>query len=70
MMSDLFEMLGEVVGEMIFGVAGEVVSESRLEYRPLTCLGPGPEIHRITPSPFESSENIDEPKEPFCESNS
>ena len=50
-MDDLFQMFGELIGEAVFGAAVEVATDC--EYRPLTCLAPGPEILSILPHPSE-----------------
>jgi hypothetical protein len=57
-MDDLFQMFGELLGEVVFGVAGEIASGC--EYRPATWLAPGLEIHSFVPHPSAHGEQLDE----------
>jgi hypothetical protein len=57
-MDDLFQMFGELLGEVAFGAAGEIASGCA--YRPATWLAPGPEIHCVVPHPLAHGEQLDE----------
>jgi hypothetical protein len=57
-MDDLFQMIGEMAAEVIFGAAGEIASQG--EYRPATWLAPGPEIHSVVPPAAASDEQLNE----------
>jgi hypothetical protein len=59
-MDELFQMVGDMAAEVIFGVAAEIVSEGGFEYRPATWLASGPEFHSVVPGASVSSEWPDE----------